>query len=316
MALAAGIRLLPGWYNRLLWAGIAVLLAFAFTRLARWWVGRLASVEDGEPQLRLRRRRRETAADILTTAVRYLVVVVAAFAVLGIFVRNTLAAVGGATFVMVVVGFGFQRLLFDLVAGFLVLFESWYGVGDFVTLQPAGLSGVVEEFGLRTTVIRSLNGDRTFVPNGQITAVTRAPHGYRRYSVELLTSEPDAARRAVEATSRLLPAGEARFLRAPHVVEEKEVGEGVCLVRARCDVPPTMEWLAERFLPARLQAELAGDGLLAEPIVYTLDESAVSRYQQRSVFDTDVREPVRHGTRAAGKRAGRAGLRTRRRRDD
>ncbi|MFL5959554.1 MAG: mechanosensitive ion channel family protein [Gaiellaceae bacterium] len=276
------IRLLPGWYNRLFWAGIAVAVAVLITRAAEWWVGRIADVDDADPRLRVRRRRRETAADILITAVRYLVIVIATFTVLGIFVRNTLAAVGGATFVMVVVAFGFQRLLFDVVAGFLVLFEGWYGVGDFVTLQPAGLSGFVEEFGLRTTVIRSLNGDLMYVPNGQITAVQRAPAGFRRYSLELLTTDCDAVRGAVDELGRTRLAGEARFLRAPHVVDDLEAGEGVGLVRVQCDVPPTMEWLAENLLPARLRSEI-GDTLLAEPIVYTLDASALTDYHRRTV---------------------------------
>ncbi len=282
----AGLGLLPGWYNRLLWAGIAALVAVLITRLAHWWVSRIAHIEDGDPRLRLRQRRRETAADVLITAVRYLVIIVSAFIVLGIFVRNTLAAVGGATLVVVIVGFGFQRLLIDVVAGFLVLFEGWYGVGDFVTLHPLALSGFVEEFGLRTTVLRSLNGDLMYVPNGQIMAAQRAPSGFRRYSVELLTADADAARAAVEEAERLQAVGEARFLRPPRVVDQREVGDGVALVRAQCDVPPTMEWLAEDLLPARLRAEL-GDGLLAEPIVYTLDSAAISQYQRRSVSVTD-----------------------------
>ncbi len=293
-ALIAGIRLLPGWYNRLLWAGIAVVLALLVTRLAHWWVGRVAHAEDDDPRLRLRVRRRETAADILITAIRYLVIIVAGFTVLGIFVRNTLAALGGATFVMIVVAFGFQRLLFDVVAGFLVLFESWYGVGDFVTLQPAGLSGFVEEFGLRTTVIRSLNGDLMYVPNGQITAAQRAPTGFRRYSLELLTSDSDAVHRAVDELERTRITGEARYVRRPHVVDELEVGEDTGLVRVQCDVPPTMEWLAESLLPARLRSEV-GDSLLADPIVYTLDAGAVSEYQRRTV--TGAPAPRRRSSR-------------------
>jgi hypothetical protein len=75
--------------------------------------------------------------------------------------------------------------------------------------------------------------------------------------------------------------GEARFLRAPRVVEERELGEGTWLVRGEADVAPTMEWLAEGLLVGRLKASLAGDALLADPIVYTIDERTFSRYQRR-----------------------------------
>jgi hypothetical protein len=144
------------------------------------------------------------------------------------------------------------------------------------------VSGIVEQFGLRTTVVRSLNGDRTYVPNSQIIAATRSPRGYRRYSIELITSDPEEARNAIEQVGRRSPVGEARFLRAPRVVEERELGEGTWLVRGQADVAPTMEWLAEGLLVGHLKAQLAGgESLLADPIVYTLDEGTLSRYERR-----------------------------------
>jgi small conductance mechanosensitive channel len=169
----------------------------------------------------------------------------------------------------------------DVIAGTLIAFERWYGVGDFVHVEPAQVSGIVEQFGLRTTVVRALNGDRTYVPNSQIISATRSPRGYRRYSIELLTGDPEEARRAIEQVERRSPVGEARFLRPPRVVEERELHEGTWLVRGEVDVAPTMEWLAESLLVSRLKAQLGDDGLLADPIVYTLDQRTLSRYQRR-----------------------------------
>jgi small-conductance mechanosensitive channel len=37
--------------------------------------------------------------------------------------------------------------------------------------EPAKATGIVEEFSLRTTVLRSLNGDRAYVPNSQVIPV-------------------------------------------------------------------------------------------------------------------------------------------------
>ena len=105
--------------------------------------------------------------------------------------------------------------------------------------------------------------------------------GYRRYSIELLTSDPDDARRAIEGVGRRAPVAEARFLRPPRVVEQRELGEGTRLVRGVADVAPTIEWLAEGLLVGALKAQLGTDSLLAEPIVYTLDEGTLSRYERR-----------------------------------
>ena len=77
------------------------------------------------------------------------------------------------------------------------------------------------------------------------------------------------------------PTGPARFLRAPTVVDEKKLSEGIWLVRATADVPPSLEWLAEGLLDALIRAQLSEEALVAGPIVYTLDEGSVERYQRR-----------------------------------
>ena len=52
--------------------------------------------------------------------------------------------------------------------------------GDFLMVEPSKANGIVEQFGLRTTVIRHLNGDLAYVPNSQIITAIRPPRGYRR----------------------------------------------------------------------------------------------------------------------------------------
>jgi len=228
-----------------------------------------------------RLRRGETALALIATAIPYVAAIVVLILAASAFLPGTVAALGGSALVLVLVGFGAQRFLMDVIAGTLIAFERWYGIGDFVKLEPAQVNGIVEQLSLRTTVIRSLNGDRTYIPNSQIISATRSPRGYRRYSIELLTTDPEEARDALEQVGRRSPVGEARFLRPPRVVEERELGEGTWLVRGEADVAPTMEWLAEGLLAGRLKAQLSPDSLLADPIVYTLDEGTLSRYQRR-----------------------------------
>jgi hypothetical protein len=217
---------------------------------------------------------------LLATAIPYATAIVVAITLASFFLPRA-ATLGGSAFLGVIVGFAAQRFLLDVVAGGLIALERWYGVGDFLMVEPSKAAGLVELFGFRTTVIRALNGDLAYVPNSQIITAFRSPKGYRRYTIEILTSDPEAATRALEAVGRRAPVGEARFLRPPRVIEERELGEGVWLVRGRADVAPTMEWLAEDLLVRRLTSQLAEDVLLAEPIVYTLDEVAFSRYERR-----------------------------------
>ena len=124
---------------------------------------------------------------------------------------------------------------------------------------------MVEEVGLRTTILRNLNGDRYIVPNGQIIGVRRMTRRYRTYSVDLLTRKPEDVAEALQELVAIAPVGAARFLRTPEVIEQREL-HGVTLVRVRADVPPTMEWLVEQFL-AKLLATRLQDSLVTEPLV-------------------------------------------------
>src|SRR5690242_9184741 len=275
------LAVLSGRYDRLIWGVAAVLAAVVLSRVLHRVVARLEARHPDEERELARLRRGETALALVATAIPYVAAIAVLIVVASTFLPGTVAALGGSALVLVVVGFGAQRFLMDVIAGTLIAFERWYGIGDFVRLEPAQVSGIVEQLSLRTTVIRALNGDRTFVPNSQIIAASRSPRGYRRYSIEVLTTDSEEAREAIEQVGRRAPVGEARFLRAPRVVEERELGEGTWLVRGQADVAPTMEWLAESLLPGRLKAALSADSLLTEPIVYTIDEAAFSRYQRR-----------------------------------
>lgn len=267
--------------DRLGWAGGAVFVGFVVAWSLRRVIGRLSQRRPEESRELRRLRTWETGLVLLATAIPYGVVIFALAAIVSMFTPQKTAAVAGASLFVVVVGFGAQRFLQDVIAGVLIAVERWYAIGDFVLLEPMKTGGIVEAFGLRTTVVRSLNGDRMFVPNSQIQAAVRSPRNFRRYSIELLTHDVEQTRNAVATVERRGLYGEARFLRPPRVVDVVELGDDLWLARVQADVPPTMEWLAESWLPARI-VSAHGEGVLAaDPIVYTLDESTLSRYERR-----------------------------------
>jgi hypothetical protein len=266
--------------QRLLGGAAAILLAAALGRILKWLGSRIDDRPPSEERELARLRRRETIIVLVATAIPYATAIVVTIILASLFLP-TAATLGGSAFLGVIIGFTAQRFLMDVVAGGMIAFERWYGVGDFLMVEPSKASGLVEQFGFRTTVIRSFNGDLAYVPNSQIITAFRSPHGYRRYAIEILTNDPEAAKQVLETVGSRAPQGEAKFLRPPRVVEVREQGDDVWLVRGRADVLPTLEWLAEGLLVRRLTSQLPSESLLAEPIVYTLDEATLSRYARR-----------------------------------
>lgn len=270
---------IPDWLGRILLAAAIVVAGILFSRLLRIAARRWPSRDPNDTADLVRLRRRETAFSLLSTGVRYLFFLAAAAALVSIVVQDRISAAAGATLIILVLAFSAQRLLSDIIAGFFILFENQYGVGDFIEVEPSKYAGVVEEVGLRTTVMRDLNGDTYFIPNGQIIAVKRSRKRYRTYSLELLTHDPERTREAVRQIAGLAPIGGGRFLRPPQVIEEQELEAGLWRVHIQADVPPRMEWLAESYLVDSLKRRV-GDDLVSEPIAMALDEAVVNRYRR------------------------------------
>jgi moderate conductance mechanosensitive channel len=273
------IGTLPHWATELISVGGIVLGAIVVLKLLQRLLRRWASVSPEETADLLRARRRETAIGVLSSLIRYFVILLTVVALIGLFLQNLLTAAAGATLLIAIVAFGAQRFLQDVIAGVFILLENQYGVGDFVTLEPSLLAGVVDEVGLRTTALTNLNGDRYVVPNGQISGVRRTLRRFRRYTIDLLTHEPGNVDDVLAKVAAIAPVGAGRFLRAPYIDERLDVGDDTWLVRVRAEVPPTMEWLVENYLAGALRSGL-GDALIMEPLVYTLDEAAIRRYER------------------------------------
>jgi small conductance mechanosensitive channel len=63
----------------------------------------------------------------------------------------------------VAIGFAFQNILQNFLAGILILIHEPYKLGDSITIN--GLEGVVEDIQTRATVITTQDGHRVIIPN-------------------------------------------------------------------------------------------------------------------------------------------------------
>lgn len=89
---------------------------------------------------------------VLSYTLTFIVIVV----IFGIFGLPIGGLIAGAGVLGLAIGFGAQGLVSDIVTGFFLLAEKWADVGDYII--TAGVDGVVEEIGLRTTQIRDYDG--------------------------------------------------------------------------------------------------------------------------------------------------------------
>ncbi|MGF1471971.1 MAG: mechanosensitive ion channel family protein [Rubrobacteraceae bacterium] len=250
---------------------IYVALAWGVPLVVRWRGG--PGDEPLDEEAIARRKRQDTAITLIRNALRYVIFAIVVLFALSIFLRNPLPATAGATILAAVLGFGAQSFLRDVIAGFSIVFEDQYSVGDFIQITPPqGVSGIVEELGLRVTKIRALSGEVHYVPNGMIQGVTNYVSGEQRFTIEIQVSDSEAAQRVLDSlgdTPNL-------YLRQPRVIGRDETAERVRL-RVRAGVLPSMDWLVEENLVERIKAAAREECLVSEPLIYTVDQASLRR---------------------------------------
>lgn len=236
------------------------------------WRRRQRDFLDAEAVARIKRQ--DTAITLTRNALRYLIFTIVVLVVVSIFIKNPLPGVAGATILAAVLGFGAQSFLRDVIAGFSIVFEGQYSVGDFVEISPPqGVAGIVEELGLRMTKIRSLSGEVSYIPNGAIQGVTNYISGRQRFNVEVQLSDGDAAENVLKS----LDEAKELYLNPPRLAERNETDDGRVRLRIVAGILPSMDWLVEEHLVQRIKAAAGEEALAADPLVYKVDQTNLRR---------------------------------------
>ncbi len=121
-------------------------------------------------KLTFKNRRAETVKGLITNIVRYVIVIFAAVFGLGILGADVLTVIASLGILALIIGFGAQSLIEDMFAGFFILFEDRYCVGDIISVE--GFRGTVKSIGIVTTQIEDTGGNVRSINNSIIRSMT------------------------------------------------------------------------------------------------------------------------------------------------
>lgn len=113
--------------------------------------------------LKPKTKRGNTAITVVQSLIRYvafLVILCWGFILMGVNVSTVLASVG---IVALIIGFGAESLIEDVITGLFMIFENQYNVGDIVEIE--GFRGTVVNIGIRTTTIEDTGSNKKIINN-------------------------------------------------------------------------------------------------------------------------------------------------------
>jgi small conductance mechanosensitive channel len=275
-------------------SGLQIVLfvtgAMLVTRFATWLGGRItaridAQAGDADSLVRSEAaKHRHAVAQVVTWSVLVLVYCLTAVLVIQRLGLPLTGFVAPATVVGVALGFGAQRIVQDVLAGFFMVTERQYGYGDLVRLNVtsvvAPVTGTVEEVTLRITRIRTSDGELVTTPNGQIAQVINLSRDWARAVVDV----PVPASADVTAVSALLERVGADaygdqelhdlLLDPPAVMGVESMDIDQFKVRLVARTAPGKQFLVGRALRARISGALLREGINVPADLETAEPTA------------------------------------------
>jgi small conductance mechanosensitive channel len=211
------------------------------------------------------KKRTDTLTGLATQLIRVFIGAIAALMILGTLGLDIGPAVAGLGVVGIAVGFGAQSLVRDFFNGALILIENQFSVGDIVRL--AGVDGTVEDFTLRRTTVRDLDGIVHTIPNSEIKVASNRTKVWARINQDVTISygtDIERATEVVDAVGRTMaedPIWKSRILEPPRVDRIESLGEQGITLKILGSVRATEQWAAAGEYRKRLLAALDANGI-------------------------------------------------------
>lgn len=211
------------------------------------------------------RKRMDTLDALGANTLQFVIVVVAGLMILGQIGLDIGPAVAGLGVVGIAIGFGAQFLVRDYLNGSLILIENQYARGDVVRL--AGVEGTVEDFTLRRTTLRDLDGVVHTVPNGEIKVASNLTRVWSRINQDVTVvhgTDIDRAIAVVNDVGREMagdPVWKRRVLEAPRVERIADLAESGVTLKILGTVRAADQWAAAGDFRKRLLDAFKANGI-------------------------------------------------------
>jgi moderate conductance mechanosensitive channel len=237
-------------------AGIKIILYFIIGRiiinLGSKFIDRIFK-HQGVAKISINERRANTLSSLLKSVITYAVyffVIIYIITDQDIFNKEANAILAGAGVVGLAISFGAQSLVKDIITGFFIIFEDQYAVGDYI--NTAGVSGFVEDIGLRITKLRDWGGEVHIVPNGQITQVTNLSRGAMRAQVDIMIAYEEDVDKAIkimeDVCEKITELHKEVIVEAPKVLGINSITAAEVVIRVVAKTLPMEQWNFEREL--------------------------------------------------------------------
>ncbi len=242
--------------------GLVLVATWAITRWGHRAVDRVVERRGTDSE---RRQRINTLWIVIRRVTLVVLWILGLLMVLSVWSISIAPLLAVGTIVGLALGFGAQSLVKDLIAGFFILVENQFSIGDVVEI--AGTSGTVQDIQLRVTVLRDLNGKAHYVPNGSIVVATNYTQDFATAVIDIGVSydtDVDFAMSTILDEAEAMQADDEwqeSILETPQLLGVDELADSAVVIRILLRVVPEQRWAVRREFLRRVKIRLDAAGI-------------------------------------------------------
>ena len=269
--------------------------------LIRLMIGRFFK-KGGNGQSVLGEKRANTLSGLVESIIRYAFLFFAIVMILEELHVDTTSVITSAGVIGLAVGIGAQSIVKDFIAGFFIIWEDQYAVGDYIT--SGSLEGRVEEISFRVTKLRDGSGILHVLPNGSISRVSNFNRGIIMSTVSVpVTYQADIKQMMglLQQVCRDFRQEYPGLSREPEIVGITEFLKGYMTIRILVQSTPLTQSTSEAALRYKIRVFLQESNIPLKWLAYGpevenqpshsvgLEESpgSVARYEPKAKLDDD-----------------------------
>lgn len=237
--------------TRIISSAAVIFIAMLIMRITKISLKRIG-LKEGPNQ-----RRKKTISRVIRSVTKYTIGILSILIVLAIWGVNVAPALAGLGILGLVIGLGAQKFINDLIAGFFIIFEHHFDVGD--KIEVKGFKGEVIDIGLKTTKIKNWKNEILILSNGEIASLINFSKGTSVAVVDFGISYKEDMQKVIDLLNVELPK-----VRQIHkeIIEDPSVAGVINLnsssvdMRVTCKTLNEQHYAVERTLRKRIKEVL------------------------------------------------------------
>lgn len=181
---------------------------------------------------------------------------------LGVNIGPLIAAAG---VVGLALGFGGQYLIKDIIAGFFIILENQYRVGDIVSIN--GKNGEVQSVNLRVTALRDVDGTVHYIPNGEIKIASNMSKDFAKVNFDVGVAYNANLDKVIEVVNQVGSTlsqdsnWKDEVNEPPQFLRVAELGDSAVMVKIVGQVRPGSQWKVTGEMLKRIKQAFDQSGI-------------------------------------------------------